>query len=513
MNSKNLKSTLLALLVISVFSCSKDDDNPNPGNQSPDSFNLITVPDGTTDVDLNPTFSWEPAIDPDGDALSYDVYLDTENPPATVVASDLSDITYTPVDNLNPGDTYFWAVVAKDGNQGETMSNIASFTTVGQQPVVLDCSIITEATHLEDRGEGIDYIATCLLKVHAPLTIAPGVTIAFEQGAGMHIKDYGDLTGALTAVGTVDKPIVFTGTNQIPGAWDRIYIDSGDLNNKIHHSIIEYAGDTDGSNPSLTAINGSKIEVQNTVIRNNKGDGVYVSGGANIENWSTNTITENQGYPLQIAARKIKFLDGVQSVYANNGTNQIYVNSGSIYNRGYIEDEIGGPIHTWQNPGVPYFIDENIFVIKDRENEKPGHLKITEGCQIIFAEGYGIQTSDNNTVLQVLGTPDEKVKFSGQFGAGSWRGINIKESNSNLNIIENTTISDAGESHWNWFTHKGGLSLGTQTARIISLSVTNVHISNSAGCGIIERGVKEESSITYTNVTFSDNVGNDYCEE
>ncbi|MGO3183264.1 MAG: hypothetical protein ACTIJ9_10560 [Aequorivita sp.] len=381
------------------------------------------------------------------------------------------------------------------------------------EPLVLDCSKITEAMTLENRGEGIDYIWPCYVTVEAPLTIEPGVTIAFEQGGGLEIKDYGSRTGSLTAIGTDEMPVVFTGTNQVPGAWKNIYMNSGDLNNQLLHCIIEYAGSTDGSKAALTTSGGSKVEIEHTTIRNNKGNGVYVSSSANIDGWKANTLNDNQGYPLEIAARKIKFLDGAQSSYADNGQNQIYVNSGSIYDRGFIEDEVNGPLHTWLDPGIPYFIDENIFVRQDRGNDKPGHLKITEGCQIIFAEEYGIQVSYNNTVLQVLGTPDNPVNFSGQYGAGSWKGINIKSSNSNLNTIENATITDAGQSHWNWFDNKGGLSLGSQTGETISLSVTNLHIANSAGCGIIERKISSASNITYDNVTFSDIAGSDFCEE
>lgn len=381
------------------------------------------------------------------------------------------------------------------------------------EPLVLDCSTITEATVLEDRGAGIDYIWPCAVKVRAPLTIEAGVTIAFEQGGGLIIDDYDTRTGALIANGTADKPIVFTGTSQTPGAWNRIYMDSGDLNNILNHTIIEYAGGTDGSLPALTNVNGSKVEVKNTVIRNNKGDGVYVSTSANIDGWEANTIIGNQGYPMQIAARKVKFLDGAQSIYADNGYNQIYVNSGSIYNRGFIEDEVNGPIHTWLNPGIPFFIEENIFVRQDRVNERPGHLKVTEGCAIIFAEDYGIQMTHSNTVLEILGTQENPVNFSGLYGQGSWKGINITQSRSNLNKIENTVIADAGQSHWDWFNQKGGLSLGDQTSQSISLTLNNVLISNSGGCGIVERKIASDSSLSYSNITFSNNAGEDICEE
>ncbi|WP_417619874.1 hypothetical protein [Oceanihabitans sediminis] len=404
-------------------------------------------------------------------------------------------------------------VLISCSSDDDSLGPIADEPDPTVEPLVLDCSIITEAMVLEDRGSGIDYIWPCEVKVRAPLTIEPGVTIAFEQGGGLIIDDYDTRTGALIANGTTSKPIVFTGTNQTPGAWNRIYMDSGDINNILNHCIIEFAGGTNGSLPALSNVNGSKVEVKNTIIRKNKGDGVFVTTSANIDGWQANMIIENQGFPMQIAARKVKFLDGEQTTYADNGNNQIYVNSGSIYNRGYIEDEVDGPVHTWLNPGIPIFIEENIYVRQDRVNERPGHLKIMDGCNIIFAEDYGIQMIHNNTVLEVLGTQENPVNFSGLNGQGSWKGINITQSVSSLNKIENTIISDAGQSHWNWFNQNGGLSLGDQTSQSITLTLNNVQISNSGGCGIVERKIAANSSLNYTNLTFTNNIGNDICEE
>lgn len=84
--------------------------------------------------------------------------------------------------------------------------------------------------------------------------------ITLEQGGGLEVKDNGDRTGSITAIGTADKPIVFTGTNKRPGAWRHIYINSGDLNNKLHNVIIEYAGGTDGKPPALSVISRAKAE-------------------------------------------------------------------------------------------------------------------------------------------------------------------------------------------------------------------------------------------------------------
>jgi hypothetical protein len=124
------KTLILLLLVNFAFtSCSKDDGEiPEPENQAPSNFNLINVADGATNVDLEPAFSWNAAIDPDGDAVSYDLYLGTSNPPTTLAGSNLNTTTYTPQDNLDFEASYYWKVVAKDGNQNKTETGVASFT-------------------------------------------------------------------------------------------------------------------------------------------------------------------------------------------------------------------------------------------------------------------------------------------------------------------------------------------------------------------------------------------------
>src|SRR5690625_6112170 len=77
----------------------------------------------------------------------------------------------------------------------------------------------------------------------------------------------------------------------------------------------------------------------------------------------------------------------------------IHVNSGTSHNRAFITDDIGGIKHIWQDPGVPFFIDEDIIVRRDTDNEKPGHLVIEEGCDIIFNEDYGLEVLHENPIL------------------------------------------------------------------------------------------------------------------
>ncbi|MGC1630762.1 MAG: lipocalin family protein [Gelidibacter sp.] len=87
------KTSILIAIIAVISSCSSDEDNVK--NQAPNAFNLIEVADGTTNSALNPEFSWNAAIDPDGDTVSYELYLDTANPLTTLIAGKLSETNHT----------------------------------------------------------------------------------------------------------------------------------------------------------------------------------------------------------------------------------------------------------------------------------------------------------------------------------------------------------------------------------------------------------------------------------
>lgn len=68
---------------------------------------------------------WD-ATDADDDTLSYDIYFDTVNPPVTKIGIDQAEKTISA--NINAGTTYYWKVVAKDGNGGEAIGQVWSFS-------------------------------------------------------------------------------------------------------------------------------------------------------------------------------------------------------------------------------------------------------------------------------------------------------------------------------------------------------------------------------------------------
>jgi len=94
--------------------------NPNPAN-------------GAASQSITPTLSWT-CSDPDGDAITYDIYFGTTTNPTTTIATNQTATTLSRT-GLSNGTTYYWKVLAKDSNGASTTGPIWSFTTIA--PIAL----------------------------------------------------------------------------------------------------------------------------------------------------------------------------------------------------------------------------------------------------------------------------------------------------------------------------------------------------------------------------------------
>lgn len=66
-----------------------------------------------TNVSCNPTIKWS-STDPDGDALTFDLFLDKASTPTAVAASGLTDTSFVVATTLSPNTVYYWKVIAHD---------------------------------------------------------------------------------------------------------------------------------------------------------------------------------------------------------------------------------------------------------------------------------------------------------------------------------------------------------------------------------------------------------------
>ena len=100
--------------------------------------------------------SWLAASD-DLSNLTFDVYLDTNSNPTTLVANDITALSYTPTSSqLAKGLKVYWKVVATDSS-GSVTSSIQSFT-VGISP---DCAVsLGDNSYSVSRSANGDYFVT-----------------------------------------------------------------------------------------------------------------------------------------------------------------------------------------------------------------------------------------------------------------------------------------------------------------------------------------------------------------
>ncbi|MEM9361407.1 MAG: kelch repeat-containing protein [Bacteroidota bacterium] len=123
---------ILFVLAIICFGCNNDDNGGTPPvteNLPPSEFDLLTVGDSSTGVDVLPELTWEVATDPEEDTVTYSLFLSTDTDPQTVIGNRISSTSFTITERLELTTTYYWKVRATDDNGNSADSETFSFTT------------------------------------------------------------------------------------------------------------------------------------------------------------------------------------------------------------------------------------------------------------------------------------------------------------------------------------------------------------------------------------------------
>ncbi|MBI5021887.1 MAG: fibronectin type III domain-containing protein [Ignavibacteriales bacterium] len=93
-------------------------------------FQLLSPANTASGQPISGTLRWQSSTNTD----RYDIYLDQNNPPTTIVSANQIDTTY-PYTNLVQGHSYYWKVVAKNGSKTITSTAAPwSFTTLSMNP-------------------------------------------------------------------------------------------------------------------------------------------------------------------------------------------------------------------------------------------------------------------------------------------------------------------------------------------------------------------------------------------
>lgn len=93
---------------------------------APDEPSLVSPGNSKGIFDSNVAFNWEATADPEGDDITYDLFVGEDFPPTNKVAADISATNFS-LNSLVAGTSYFWMVEAKDPAGHISSSEIYSF--------------------------------------------------------------------------------------------------------------------------------------------------------------------------------------------------------------------------------------------------------------------------------------------------------------------------------------------------------------------------------------------------
>jgi hypothetical protein len=441
------KMLFSTITVAIIFTACGDDPN-NDGNHLP----TVNISQSNKSVNVGTTVSLDSiAGDIDGDILTYQwsflskpngstSELTTSRTKETTFLTDKAGeyrVQFVATDSLNAKGKDSVTITAKNG--GDVSNSCSSYTNIDEDIK-------------EDRVlDGCYKITRGMLSVSALLTIKAGSQIVFIENGGISVGS----GGALKAVGTADKPILFTGEQKSAGYWKGImFQNSNDTRNEIAYATVEYAG---GGNAhgSVDVLGDqhmiNRIKLSNIIFRYSASHGFCLEGKNHIDKFENITSTKNKISAGRVDMYLLGKLDTQSNFKGNIGGDYITVEEGDVFENS-----------TWKSLSVPIYFKRSITI---HDNVL---LTLDAGVELIFDSGKEITTSSLGA-LKAIGTAKKPILFTGkEHTAGYWQGIEVG-SNSINNILHYIIVEYGGS-------RRAGLYLNTHYSATLK---SRVNVKNS----------------------------------
>ncbi len=370
-----------------------------------------------------------------------------------------------------------YVVILEVGN-GNGVTDQDSVTVIALSDVV---EISEDITADRTLTEGTLYRVTeyIAIKSGAKLTIEPGVTVEFAENAGITVSSDNSV---LVASGSVDKPIVLTGQQEITGYWSGIRINSNSVENEISHTQIRYAGSTSAGtyfDAAALTIDQAKVQLSYVTVSN--------SGEYGIQ-----TRRSGSEFPMD----HMVFQDN-ESDHVNIHVSQLgYLDEASSFDGGYVTAFGGGTTHDMTLGAL----DGAKYQIVDHVNFEH-HIVINEGAVFEFGPDAGIVVR-SGSVIKAAGTAENNIVFTGTSKQpGAWRGIFIGSSSVD-NIFEHVDISYGGSTDMATYFDKTNMVIDRA-----KITLRHVSFTGSAGYGIQTR--RDGSAFSIEDSHFDNNADSD----
>jgi len=401
---------------------------------------------------------------------------------------------------LPDGAVYDVTVKTQPTDQLATVSNgsgtisgadITNVAAVCYTPQTISGSI-SENTTLSAGGYFLE--GNAIIEDGVTLTIDPGAILMFKENAGL------DVLGSLTAVGTSQNPIVFTGEQQVRGYWRGIqFHNSNSPLNRLEYVTVEYGGGYDYAygEPANVALTSSGYPVRASIthctLRKSGGYGFFLSDKAIVPDFSLNTVTTSTSGAGFVYEESAGNLDNT-TTYVGNDKDVVFVQGGY----GLVTDQ------TWPCIDVDYLIDDIVYANAQR-------LTIAAGARLVFMQDAGVNIYEYGE-LTAVGTSQNPIVFTGeQQVRGYWRGIQFHNSNSADNRLEYVTVEYGGGYDYA-YGEPANVAL-TSSGYPVRASIAHSSIQHSQGYGICVSVHGIVNDDIQSSNTFGDNVFGDYYHE
>jgi hypothetical protein len=310
------------------------------------------------------------------------------------------------------------------------------------------------------------------------ITIEPGTTLVFAEGAGLRFQ----ALGSLTAVGSADAPILFAGEEPVAGSWRGLEFAYRSGDSALEFVEVRHAGSRTGA---VSVTDDGRVALRSSTILESGGYGLHLDPESTLTGFGANTFTANAAAPVRIPASQVHRLDGLTRFAGGNGGGE----------RELVEvyQELHGVLSeaTW-----PALLDAAYLVTRDLT--VGAALTLEPGVELRFAEGRAMTVEWGGT-LTARGTADAPIRLLGhEERPGSWVGVRIR-SGSTRNVLDHVEVAHGGRDHGNI---RVSLFPGDQ-ARV---QVSNALIRDAGGYGVF---ITAGTYIEGPNVEYRDNGAGD----
>jgi hypothetical protein len=185
------------------------------------------------------------------------------------------------------------------------------------------------------------------------LTIEPCALVVMGEGSAISVGATPDANaiGDLIAAGDATHPIVLTGATAAKNAWQGLGLDQTGPATVLSYVTIERAQIGDATGASVRVSGKSSPRIDHTTIRDGKGYGIHITGGAATfgAGSGANVISGMGIRPVLVHPAALTSLP--EGTYTGNANDRIEVR------------HEGGPIKadvTWHKRSVPYLLDDQV---------------------------------------------------------------------------------------------------------------------------------------------------------